>query len=343
MEEAKSKVCLRSSTKQSNFFIYAGCLASALVGGAYILYQGLYETSSECINEAESVNDKHSLAKKLNLSSVLSTSISELSGDGDKSSLPYSKVSPYLTEIELDKLENRMKLLEITIQQEEQENNNLSKPLVCNVIGTIKELADFIFRKRNSEYIKERRSNLSRKEAHKTLCKDYFSIYTYPLNIAKKVVLKRLKLKKKQIKQSLANFCDEDLLYMYANYYSNLFGKQEQITRYISKSMSQKEFETIFQNYANQLLEKVMIIEQWNREVTQDFMSHEKEEEINTEYAVKLNEAKLESNDQLYSSFGLEEDDLKFTLFVKFRKNSSYMLNLLEKVNGVELISIGFS
>jgi hypothetical protein len=232
-------------------------------------------------------------------------------------------------------------------------NEYYSKDVLANIIGLIKEYADYLYEKSNKENIKNRRKllfkiiNTKIKEdksilshnnlinnkiedyqlltlKYEELCNiEYTNNYSFALSNARRYVLKRLKFKKRKFIQSMQKIQITDLFYYKINYYNNIFNNCDN-TNNLNISLIKK----LFLNYSYKLINQIAKIE--------------------TNLTDKDNECpniqliKLRISDELYLAYNIDDKMLKYLAITKHRldKDEEYKI-LLEKINGVEIMSIG--
>lgn len=236
-----------------------------------------------------------------------------------------------------DKFNEYLDSIKESIKREN--NSSISEEVITRIIGVLKEYSDFLFDERNKYYIQERRHYLAKSKDNKyyedkylEYCSEYFDLYNFSLKTARKYIMKMIKLRRKCFNTNWEKYSSKDFIYFKINYYQNLF---------YNLSVTNAEFEAdfvklLFENYARNLISEVHKLE----------VHLNNEAGIGTEeYAVKLNQIKLRLSDELHNLHHIDDKELKYLAITKYElhnKNTS-IRDLLEKVNGIELISIGFS
>lgn len=214
----------------------------------------------------------------------------------------------------------------------------INKKDIIMIIGLLKEYSDYIFDLRNNKYVKDRRNLLKATQIdivkYEELCNEYFDLYNFSFKIARKEILKKINLKRKRFNKSWDKFSADDLVYCYINYYSNIFDN----FTFLNDNLKLKEQDTlnIFISYSNDIITEVQKLENLlssDTSFTTDL------------YAKKLNFLKLKLNDEYFIKYGTDDKALKYLAitYYKLHLKYSYINAILEKLNGIELISIGFS
>lgn len=310
-----------------NNLLLGGCVVTSMIGGLYLLYNTYKneDTIDEKEKESEIISDINT-----------TTTVSNTHKNKENS---LSKIQRYLSNKQFEKLQKQLLFIKEKLLKEQNEKGLLSKQLVCLITGSIKEIADYTLTVRNADYLKERREQIG-KTNYEQLCKDFFNIYTFCLTLAKKTILKSLKIRTKVFKESLELYCNDEIIYSNINYYNNLYDnlKNEKLA-----VLNENTLLNLFYTFSNKLISAVADIEIWLKQQTSNGVS---EEEINNLYAVKLNFARLKISDEIYKEFNADENQIKYYLFNvrkldEIKHKEAY--SLLERVNGVELIALGFS
>lgn len=334
-----------------NSFYYSSWFISgvlAITGGAYYLYRTFQSHSKE-------KEDILQESKVTEFDSYLNTTISTHNIEQETNDLLYKKLEPYLNKSQISILQQRIDYIKEIIfkssdtpfltttdlndKSDKPEFQVLSKEVTCEIIGIVKELADFILSKRNKDYINERRNSV-KKSNYEELCKDFFNIYTFCLNISKKNILRLLSVKSKIFKSSIEFYSNDDIFYSSICYYSNIFGN---LSNNSICELNTTTLENMFKQYCNRLIIRVSEIEGWLKQQIEKNIS---EEELNNLYAIKLNYARLQLSDEIFKQYNADEYQIKFYLFIKNKLDPRFnmeLFSLLERINGVELIALGFS
>jgi hypothetical protein len=242
--------------------------------------------------------------------------------------------------------ENQLKILKNKIKG----NQILSEEDTVKIISLIKEYADYLFDQRNKEeYIFERRKllyNLSKcnieSNEYKMLSKkyedscgrEYKDLFTFSLSKATRYVRKQLRVKRKILAESWENYSQSEEIYYKVNYYSNLFNN----FTYDENEHNIVFIKKLFEEYSDRLIKEVTKIES---ELSAGNLTND---EYDEKYAERLQYIKLKLSDEIYVQYKIDDKQLKYLAV-----NVHNLLNidekykiLLEKINGIDLISIGF-
>lgn len=227
----------------------------------------------------------------------------------------------------------------------------LPKQAVIEIVGLIKEYADYILLTRNSEYISHRRSFLKDRETYRKLCLEFFEIYSFALKTAKRAILNIL-VNERVFKKSISNYYNDQFFYAEVNHYTNLFKVFKSDKTYLKDSIMCELFEI----FVEQLLKKVQLIDHWIQEELQKINAlkiqrnaelsevRRKEDHLSSQYAINVNIARLSVSDEMSNKYLIDDVELRYYMFTLSKKHvkNKYYLSLLEKVNGIELMSLGF-
>lgn len=284
-------------------------------------------------------------------------------------------------EIDLDKYKSKQKALassgninfekilrdvKSNIKKNETE---LGEEITIKIIGLIKEYADYLYGTRNKVNIEERRRllfqilgtkidnttdcqnsfkygfkitklNEGLIQKYESCCgKEYFDLYNFSLKTARKYVMKRTGVSKQLFVSSWDKISSHEFIYYKINYYSNIFSNlfkdETEIQNFEIDFIKQ-----LFENYCSGIIRDVSILEKsllGNLNLSND----QKDEE----YANTLQFIKLKISDEMYLNFKIDDKMLKYLAITKYEieKKDEKHKSLLEKVNGIDLISIGFS
>jgi hypothetical protein len=162
------------------------------------------------------------------------------------------------------------------------------------------------------------------------LCDEYFELYNFSLKIARKKILNSINLGRKKFNKNWEKYSTQDLIYCYINYYKNIFGNFDTVHMY-----KEDDIKNIFEDYSNQLIDEIQKLENLNVDTS-----------LTTElYARRLNLLKLKLSDEFFIKYKLDDKYLRYLAITYYNLDSKYdyIKGILEKINGIELISIGFS
>mmetsp|Transcript_27842 Transcript_27842/g.28996 ORF Transcript_27842/g.28996 Transcript_27842/m.28996 type:complete len:326 (+) Transcript_27842:21-998(+) len=312
------------------FWVLSGCAFASIFGGLYYLYNQEDETENLESEQTEST-------------SHFNTTNSNTPFSENSKEISLKKLSSYLNDKQLSNIQQVIKAIQSNLLNQQHENSLLSKEVLCDIIALIVELADFILHSRNSEYIERRRDNLGTPK-YSELCKDYFTIYTFCLTTSRKCVLKLLNIRSKNFKGSIELHSKDEVFYGLINYYKNIFGNMENSKLAVLES---KTLGYVFGKYCSKVISSVAEVE--------SFIDEEKrkgkmtEDELNSLYAVKLNYNRLKVSDEMVKVYGFDETQLRYYMVnvhkKEFEESQDYLelVTLLERINGVELIALGFT
>jgi hypothetical protein len=228
------------------------------------------------------------------------------------------------------------------------DNIPINEDNITKIAALIKEYADFHFESRNRESIYERRKILydltksinnsdlaiNMAQKYQECCsREYYDLYSFSLNTSRKYVMKTIKLKSKKFNELWEQFSHKDEFYYKINFYTNLFNNL-----IYDENIHTIEFiEKLFEDYSIQLIYQVGELEK--KLISGTYTEGEKEEV----YVNELQILKLRLSDEMYIKHKLDDKTLKYIAITKFeldKKDEKYK-NYLEKVNGIDLISIG--
>lgn len=218
------------------------------------------------------------------------------------------------------------------------------------IISLIKEYADFLFEQRNKEYLYERRKlfasllksdpnsneyNVLNKKYLEICGREYFDLYNFALNNSKTYVMKHIKLRRRFLEESWEKFSQKDEIYYKINYYSNIFNNF-----YYDENDPQHKFEFItklFEEFSHLLIFEVTKLE--NELNSVNIAPEERDER----YAEGLQLLKLKLSDEIFVKYKMDDNMLKYLAITihQIHKVDDKYKTLLEKVNGIHLISIG--
>lgn len=269
----------------------------------------------------------------------------------------------------------------------------LSEEITIKILGLIKEYADYLYEKRNSSSITERRKLLSNilkiennqykknsllsadLKKYEEICgREFYDLYSYALSQARGSIIRKIKIKKGLIESSWEKYSQQEEVYYKINYFSNIFRNligEETVLKLQETSKiknfsfkidtTDKEFtkeltENLFEEFSKKLIDNVASLEM---ELSSSNLSSEERDEI---YANKLQLIKLRVSDEMYLQHGMDDRLLKYLAIHIFKiiddnsheegnipilerkftnEKDLKFKNLLEKVNGIDLISIG--
>lgn len=356
---------VENSTNTSNIKEYTlfGLSITSIVGGLYLGYETIKKLNTDSNDNSDEIkNSITNLNKDWEFSEKSSIMLSESSFYSKnkydkKNEILLEKIIAYIGLNKTNLLNKKLDFIEEKCISYESSSDNIkenininsfySKKTLISVVSIVKELSDYIYSIRNADYIKERRENKN-KNNYVQICNNYIKIYSYCLTLSKNYIFRKLKLSKSQFKLSIENFSQSEDFYSKMNYYSDIFGN------YISIKNSYKcnqilelsNLINIFENYCSKLVNGMAEIELWMR-----MNENMNEEELGNKYSEKLNFLKLNLSDEMFNNYFFTEDYLKYELFTlntelmlkNFNNKIEHLYSLLEKVNGIELISLGFS
>ena len=302
--------------RYSSYFILGG-IVSILTGGFII-----YKTNQE--------------DEKVDTTSTIytSTNISYKTHPLEKLKL---KLEPYLTNDQILTLISEMNLIKADIIK----HKELNKNIICKIIGLQKELADCIYSVRNKQYILDKRKTLleNNLNSYEEMCKNYFNLYTFCLELSKNIVRKFIKFDLKKFQKLVDLFSDDNDFYRSINFYKNLFGNLNCIYSKDNIDDEKKIYlHNLFMMLQSYMQNEIIKVEKWSSSFT------DKDKVPDTIYQEKLNFAFHLSCDYFYNMYKVSINELKFILFTHFNldKTDESTSNCLETVNASELVILGY-
>jgi hypothetical protein len=178
--------------------------------------------------------------------------------------------------------------------------------------------------------------------------------------------MRKIKIKKGLLESSWEKYSQQEEIYYRISYFSNIFRnlideeilKESSNNKNFSFKVNNKQYtreliENLFEEFSKKLIEEVATLES---ELSNSNLSSEERDEL---YANKLQLIKIRVSDEMYLQNGIDDRLLKYLAIHIFKiieetdeqctdiDNKSQhekilkYKNLLEKVNGIDLISIG--
>jgi hypothetical protein len=207
--------------------------------------------------------------------------------------------------------------------------------------------------------------------------REFYDLYSFALTLSRSSIIKKIRLNKGVLESSWEKYSQQEEVYCKINYFTNIFKNlikdekrktstnnlnpiykntkclDENITISNNSSTFNSELkieyiENLFEEFSKKLIDEVAKLES---ELSNSKLTSEERDEA---YANKLQMIKLRISDEMYIQNKIDDRLLKYLAINKFKiiqhqpgdnedinNKSIKFKNLLEKINGIDLISIG--